>query len=132
MTRSLFDYARYARTWPQAIGNKPLRTITSTDIERYMARRIGEVPRRPPTASCPSSAGCSTWRSATSGWSPTLSKGVKFYRENNQRVRSLSNEEELALAAEMGDEWTTLLDGANFAKHVFVPAVKRGKLENLH
>lgn len=44
--RSHKDLARYGRHWTEALGQKSLRQITPSDVERYVAERLGAVSRQ--------------------------------------------------------------------------------------
>jgi site-specific recombinase XerD len=109
--RRFVDYARYARRWKAALGNRTLRQIGLGDVERYIAKRRDDGM---------SDASCNReltflrsvfYMAKGDGLVDDVPFGkgsgkVKLFKENNQRVRFLSDEEETALRKAIGeDEW---------------------------
>ncbi len=103
--RSFVNYQRYGRYWADALPGKALRQIIPGDIERYVARRTRE-----------GMAPASVNRELTflrRLFNVAIADGlvdsnpvraVKFFKENNQRVRFLSDDEETRLQASVGEE----------------------------
>jgi len=109
--RSYVNVKRNARYWKNALGTKTVRQITPGDIQRYSTRRLTE-----------GMAAASVNRELTflravfymvqgDGEIDTVPFGkgtgkVKLYKENNRRVRDLSDKEEAALREKMPvSEW---------------------------
>lgn len=109
--RSYVNVERNARYWKEALGKKAMRQITPGDIQRYAARRLED-----------GMAAASVNRELTflravfymvqgDGEIETVPFGkgagkVKLYKENNRRVRYLTDEEESALRQKMpAAEW---------------------------
>jgi site-specific recombinase XerD len=103
--RSFVNYERYGRYWSDAFPGRTLRQIIPGDIERYVARRTTE-----------GMAPASVNRELTflrRLFNVAIADGlidtnpvcaVKFFKENNQRVRFLSDDEETRLQASIGEE----------------------------
>src|SRR5262249_51819309 len=102
--RSFVNYQRYGRYWTDALRGKTLRQVVPGDIERYVARRTRE-----------GMAPASVNRELTFVrrlFNVAIADGlvdanpvraVKFFKENNQRGRFLSEEEETRLMASNGE-----------------------------
>jgi site-specific recombinase XerD len=103
--RSYDDWERYGRCWKAALPGKALREITPGHVERYAARRRAEgladasINRELTFLRCVFNAAIADEKTDTN---PVLRKF--FAKENNQRVRYLTDEEEPRLHQEMGDE----------------------------
>jgi integrase len=104
--RSTRECERYARYWNDALPGRTLRQVTSGDIERYVARRIEEM--------APASINRElaflkrvfniAIRDGLAESNPV--RPVKLFRENNQRVRFLTDEEDPQLRDAIGEgEW---------------------------
>ncbi len=111
------DWARYGKQWKEELGDMPLRSITPGDVERYAARRRREKVRRKRN-------GPETRRSAASVnrelaflrcvFNVAIEDGKLdrrnpvprklFVRENNERVRYLSDDEEKRLCEAIGEQ----------------------------
>ena len=109
--RSLVNVERNARYWKAALGSRPLRQITPGDIQRYAAGRLAE-------GMAPASVNRElTFLRAVLYMAHgdreldvvPFGKGtgkVKLYKENNRRVRYLTEKEEKALRETIGeDHW---------------------------
>jgi len=104
--RHFYHYQRYGRYWIDALGTKPLRQIIPADIERYVAERIRHV--KPATVNRELAFLKRVFNVAIADNLAEVNpvRRVKFFRENNQRVRFLAPEEEGQLREKMGeDEW---------------------------
>src|SRR5262245_13443966 len=95
---------RYARYWKDALPGRTLRQVTPGDIERYVARRIEEM--------APASINRElaflkhvfniAIRDGLAESNPV--RPVKLFRENNQRMRFLTDEEDPRLRDAIGEE----------------------------
>ena len=106
--RSYVNWERYGNAWKEALAGKTLRAVTPGDVERYAARRRADgmadasVNRELTFLRCVFNVAREDGKADTN---PVLSKF--FVKENNQRVRYLTDEEEPKLRAALGDvEWT--------------------------
>jgi integrase len=104
--RAYSEYERAGRYWKAALASRTLREIVPGDVERYKARRIREV----------SAATVNrelmflkrlfnlALRDGKAERNPV--REVKFFKEDNERVRWLTDEEEACLREELGEgEW---------------------------
>ncbi len=104
--RSYRDYERYGRYWTEALGTKTLRQVTPGDIERYVADLDDEltpasINRQLAFLKRVFNVAIADGKAVTN---PVCS--VKLFKENNQRVRFLTDEEEGELRKAIGeDEW---------------------------
>ena len=106
--RSYVNWERYARSWKKALGDMTLRQVVPGDVARYINRRRLE-----------GLADASINRELTflrrvfkvaaedglfEGNNPVLRK--LFFKENNERIRYLTDDEERRLRTEIGEaEW---------------------------
>src|SRR5262249_10904059 len=103
--RSYENWDRYGRYWKAALPGRALREITPGHVERYAARRRAEgladasVNRELTFLRCVFNVAIADQKSDTN---PVLRKF--FVKENNQRVRYLTHEEEPRLHVELGEE----------------------------
>ena len=94
--------ARYAKLWTAALGNRPVRSITSDDVARYVTARQdakladASINRK---LSFLRKAMNHALRKRLVDANPVGARngGVKLAKENNQRVRYLTDEEETRL-----------------------------------
>jgi integrase len=109
--RSYVNVARNARYWKAALGAKPLRQITPGDIQRYAARRLA-------AGLAPASVNRELtflravfYTALGDGEIDAIPFGrgagkVKLLKENNRRVRCLTDTEEAALREKIPEaEW---------------------------
>ena len=102
--RSVRECERYARYWKDALPGRTLRQVTPGDIERYVARRAEEMA---PASINRELAFLKRVFNIAIGDGLVESnpvRSVKFFRENNQRVRFLTDEEEPELREAIGEE----------------------------
>jgi integrase len=102
--RHFYHYRRYGRYWKDALGTKALREILPADIERYVAERIGQV--KPATVNRELAFLKRVFNVAIANQQAETNpvRQVKLFRENNQRVRFLSDDEEQKLREGIGEE----------------------------
>jgi len=113
--RNAMHYAQYARRWKAALGEKTLQGIVPDDIAEYAAERRQHI--GPATVNRELAFLRRVFNAAMASRlvdsNPVLSrrKGGAFTKENNQRVRQLSLEEEAALAREIPDpvDWAKVV-----------------------
>jgi len=107
--RSYQDYKRYGEYWTAALGNRPLRQIVPSDIERYAARRVQEV--KPSSVNRELQFLKHLFNVAISDRKAEDNpvKRVKLFEENNHRLRFLSGEEEQALLEAIAEEHQALI-----------------------
>jgi site-specific recombinase XerD len=104
--RSYRDYERYGRYWKDALGDKTLRQILPSDIERYIANRIEDL--KPASLNRQLAFLERVFNIAIADGKATTNpvRAVKLFKENNQRVRFLTDEEEKTLRTAIGEaEW---------------------------
>ncbi len=104
--RSYRDYERYGRYWTDALGTKTLRQVTPGDIERYVAELDDEL--TPASINRQLAFLKRVFNVAIADGKAVTNpvRSVKLFKENNQRVRFLTDEEELELRKSIGkDEW---------------------------
>jgi integrase len=104
--RAWKEYERAGRYWKELFPNRTLGEIVPGDIERYMAKRISEV--APATVNRSLSFLRRVFNVAIADGLAESNpvRGIKFFKENNTRVRFLRPEEEAQLAAELQpDDW---------------------------
>jgi len=108
--RSYRDYERYGETWKDVLGNKTLAQIIPGDIERYVAKRLTKV--KPATSNRELAFLKRVFNVAIADGQTERNpvRLVKLRKENNARVRLLTEEEEVALCKAIGDvEWPMVL-----------------------
>jgi len=124
--RAFSDYERYGLYWKQAFPGRTLAQITPGDVERYQAQRIKKA--APATVNREVKFLKRVFNIAVADSlvpiNPT--NRVKLYRENNERVRFLSAEEETRLREAMrAEDWSVVA----FAIHT---GLRQGEQFNLH
>ncbi len=100
------EYERYGRYWKAALPGRSLRQILPGDIERYVAQRARDV--APATVNRELQFLKHLFNVAIADGKAETNpvKAVKLFRENNQRVRFLTDDEESALRQAIGEvEW---------------------------
>ncbi len=102
--RAYSDYERYGRDWKLALPEKTLAQITPGDVERYQARRAET--RAPATVNREVKFLKRVFNVAIADGKVATNpvNAVTLYKENNERVRFLSDDEEHRLAESLGDE----------------------------
>ena len=108
--RSIRDYERYGRNWVARLGDRRLDQVLPSDIEQVRSERLNTV--EPATINRELAFLKRVYNVAINDGlcdQNPVSK-VKFQRENNARVRYLSEEEESRLKAELGDEHWPKID----------------------
>ncbi len=110
--RNAKHYEQYAARWTAALGGKPLRRIIPDESARYAASRR-ESNLAPATVNRELAFLKRVFNVAiASGLADTNPvKPVRLFKENNQRVRFLDDDEQQALAAEVPDidDWSTVV-----------------------
>jgi integrase len=109
-------YAQYARRWKAALGEKTLAGIVPDDIAEYATERR-DANRAPATINRELAFLRRVFNAAIASrlvdTNPVRSRrqGGAFTKENNQRVRQLALDEEMALAREIPDvaDWSKLV-----------------------
>jgi site-specific recombinase XerD len=102
--RHFYHYERHARRWKKALKGKALRQVTPGDIERYVATRIGEVAPATVNRELAFIKRVFTVAIADGMADSNPVRAVRLFRENNARVRFLTDEEEKRLRGEIGDD----------------------------
>jgi integrase len=97
--RHFYHYRRYGRYWSAALQSKTLRQVLPDDIERYVAVRIREA--APATVNRELAFLKCLFNDAIANRKVESNpvRAVRLLRENNQRVRFLTDEEEQRLQA---------------------------------
>jgi len=104
--RSYRDSERHGERWKEAFKGKTLAQILPGDVERYMAKRIGEVEPASVNRELAFLKHLFNVAIADGKAETNPVRSVKLFRENNKRVRFLSDEEEKALRKAIGEtEW---------------------------
>ncbi len=104
--RSYRDYERYGETWKTVLGGKTLAQIVPGDVERYLAKRQGTV--KPATTNRELAFLKRVFNVAIADGKTERNPvcPVKLRKENNARVRFLTDEEEQRLREAIGEaEW---------------------------
>jgi len=107
--RSYPDYKRYGDYWTKALGTRLVRQIVPSEIERYVARRIQEV--KPSSVNRELQFLKHVFNVAIADGQADVNpvKRVKLFKENNRRMRFLSEDEEKALLKAMPEEHRPLV-----------------------
>jgi len=102
--RAFAEYERAARYWKEALPGRTLADVMPGDIERYMVQRSQEV--APATVNRALSFLRRVFNVAISDGKADRNpvRAVKFFKENTQRVRFLTEEEEGRLRDAVGGE----------------------------
>src|SRR5262249_37754918 len=104
--RSYREYKRYADRWKAALPGRTLRQVLPGDIERHVAARIQKV--APATVNRDLQFLKHVFNVAIADGKADTNpvRAVKLFKENNQRVRFLGEDEEALLRKNIGeDEW---------------------------
>jgi integrase len=100
------DWKRYGRQWKAELGTKSLRAVTPGDVERFAAQRrrsglaVASVNRELTFLRCAFNVAIEDGQ--LDGRNPVLRKF--FVKENNERVRYLSEEEHTRLREAIGEQ----------------------------
>ena len=107
--RSLPSLERHGRTWKRALAGKTLRQVTPGDIERYVASRVGGA--KPATVNRELAFLKRVFNVAIADALADANpvRAVRLLKENNARVRFLTDEEEPRLRAAIGEEHWPLI-----------------------
>jgi len=102
--RNARHYARYAQFWTDALGTKPLRQILPGDVARYVASRQQDG-MAPATINRELAFLKRAFNVAIGdGLAETNPvKAIRLFKENNTRVRFLSDDEEARLRSAIGE-----------------------------
>jgi len=102
--RSYPDQARCGSIWKKALGDRTLRQVVVGDVQRYVARRLTEV--RPASVNREIAFLKRVFNVAIDDEliESNPVRKVKLLKENNARVRYLTDDEETKLRAEIGEE----------------------------
>jgi site-specific recombinase XerD len=101
--RSYADLERHGRVWQAALGDRPMRQVVAGDVQRHVAKRL--------TAIGPASVNREI-AFLKRAYNVAIADGlletnpvrqVQFLKENNTRVRYLTDVEEVRLRAEMNE-----------------------------
>ena len=106
--RSYVDWARYARHWKKALAGKTLRQVVPGDVARYIARRradgLSEASVNRELTFLRRVFKVAAEDRLFDGENPVSRR--HFFKENNERLRYLTDDEEQRLRKEIGeDEW---------------------------
>ena len=101
--RSYVDLERHGRVWQAALGDRPMRQVVAGDVQRHVAKRLTEV--RPASVNRELAFLKRAYNVAIAdGLLETNPvRQVKLLKENNARVRYLTDVEEVRLRAETGE-----------------------------
>ena len=99
--RAYVDYDRYGRYWKQAFQGRTLGQISPGDVERYQAQRIKTAAPATVNREVMFLKRVFNVAIADGLMQANPTKRVKLFRENNARVRFLSEEEETKLREAM-------------------------------
>ena len=103
--RNAVHYARYAQRWAGALGNRPLRQILPEDVARYVRQRQQDG-MAPATINRELAFLRRVFNVALGDQLADTNpvRAVKLFKENNQRIRCLTDEEEGHLRTAIGEE----------------------------
>ena len=101
--RSFADQARCGRLWKEALGSYALRQIVTGDVQRYVARRLAEI--RPASVNREVAFLKRVFNVAIDDGLADANpvRKVRLLREDNARVRYLTDDEEARLRTEIGE-----------------------------
>jgi site-specific recombinase XerD len=101
--RTYSDYVQYGEYWKAVLKGKTLRQVIPSDIERYVAKRIEQV--KPASVNRELQFLKHVFNVAIAdGLADTNPvRAVKLFKENNQRIRYLTAEEEVRLRKKIGE-----------------------------
>src|SRR5262245_55919292 len=102
--RAYAEYERAGRYWKAALGSRPLREIVPGDVERYKSRRIKEVSAATVNRELMFLKRVFNLALKDGKLDRNPVREVRFFKEDNERVRWLTEEEETRLRAALGDE----------------------------
>ena len=99
-------YERYAKVWKQTLRGRTLREVTPSDIARHQSRRRETDGLAPATVNRELAFLKGVYTSAVNDGAAETNpvRSVKFFKENNARVRFLAKDEEDRLRKEIGEE----------------------------
>jgi len=123
--RSFVNYARYGRVWSERFAGRRLRSILPMDIERWLVKAAQSLAPASLNRELSFLRRVFNVALANDLVDRNPVKRVKFFCENNARVRFLSEEEEAALRKEIGEERWPLVA---FALHT---GLRQGEQFNL-
>ena len=104
--QSYRDCARHAERWKSIFRGKTLAQIVPGDVERYVAKRIAEVAPASVNRELAFLKHLFNVAIADGKADTNPVRSVKLFKENNKRVRFLSEEEETELRKAIGEiEW---------------------------
>ncbi len=107
--RHFYHYRRFGRYWKEALGSRTLRSIQPADIEAYVAERAKKV--KPATVNRELAFLKTLYSDAVSNGKTEANpvKRVKLFKENNARVRYLTDEEERRLYEQLPGRYDLLV-----------------------
>jgi len=104
--RSYYSHQLYGRYWTAALGDKTLRQIVPGDVERYVAKRVREAAPASVNRELAFLKRVFNVAIADGKADSNPVRLVKLFKENNKRVRFLSDEEEPRLREVLSaEEW---------------------------
>ncbi len=149
--RSFADYQRYAKRWAQRFKGRTLRSILPLDVETWAARRAQVAAAATVNRELSFLRRVFNVALANDLVERSPVKGIKFYRENNARVRWLADDEEARLRHEIGEDCWPLVSLAiqtglrqseqfrlrwtdvDFANGILtIPRTKHGETRHVH
>jgi site-specific recombinase XerD len=106
------DRLRYASLWKSALAGKTLRQVVPGDVERYIGKRVAEV--SPATVNRELAFLKRVFQVAIGDGYADINpvRAVKMFKENNKRVRFLSETEEERLHAQLSQSDWSLVEFA--------------------
>jgi integrase len=102
--RSYRDCQRSGKAWKKALRGKTLRQVVPGDIERYVAPRRAEVSPASVNRELAFLKRVFNVAIADGKIETNPVRAVRFFKENNERVRFMTQEEEKSLRGEIGEE----------------------------
>jgi len=108
--RSYDDQERYGRVWKDVLGNRPIRQIAPGDVERWAAEK--RQSSAPATVNRYLEFLKRVFNVAIADGKADVNPvcTVTMFKENNERVRYLTDDEEQRLRAEIDDAWWPLVE----------------------
>jgi len=107
--RHFYHYRRFGRYWKDALGSRTLRSIQPADIEAYVTERAKKV--APATVNRELAFLKTVYSDAVSNGKAETNpvKRVKLFKENNARVRWLTEKEEKQLFEQLPGRYDLLV-----------------------
>ncbi len=107
--RHFYHYRRHGRNWKEALGSRTLRSIQPADIEAYVTERAKKV--APATVNRELAFLKTLYSDAVSNGKAETNpvKRVKLFKENNARVRWLTEKEEEKLFEQLPGRYDLLV-----------------------